>query len=122
MSSQCGCLHCLPPSLENVFADLLQLWRVSDTHINGPCVPTESLVLFPVRHYAEDVIKGVSLPHVLSAKRGRKRQFVVPRYVRIKLAIRLAVTTAALSKGRSPCRAMVAFMIRQSGRVLAPFS
>ena len=73
-------------------------------------------------HYAEDVVKGVSLPHVLSATQGRKRQFVVPRYVRIKLAIRLAVTTAALSKGRSPCRAMVAFMIRQSGRVLAPFS
>jgi hypothetical protein len=67
------------------------------------------------RHYAEDVVKGVSLPHVLSARPGRRRQFAVPRYVRIKLAIRLAVTTAALSKGRSPCRVMDdARMIPQS--------
>ena len=72
-------------------------------------------------HYAEDVVKGVSLPYVLSAKHGRKRQFVVPRYARIKLAIRLAVTTAALSKGRSPCRAMVAFMIRRRGGSWLPF-
>jgi len=67
---------------------------------------TESLVLFRVRHYAEDVIKGVSLPRVLSAKPGRRRQFVVPRYVRIKLVIGLAATTAAPNKERSPCRAM----------------
>ena|SRR5437870_4358843 len=59
--------------------------------------------------------KGVSLPFVLFAKLGRRRQFVVPLNVRIKLAIRLAVTTAALSKRRSPCRVMAMPIVSQCG-------
>ena len=37
---------------------------------------------------------------------AESRQFVLPLTVRIKLAIGLAVATAAPSKGRSPCREM----------------